>query len=120
VQVSLTILVRDGRQRGLKLVVPLFPKHLLNLELTSLIHRLERSSMFLLFLLHGDGCGALQLSLAWLACWYSSQYQSVSFWSSLVFDNAPELRVAQSSALTRVGVNTGQDPETVVPFMIFP
>jgi hypothetical protein len=94
VQVSLAILIRDWRQRGLKLVVPLFPKHLLNLELTSLVHRLERSSMLLLFLLHGDGRGALQFRLARLACGNSPQYQSVSFWSSLVFDDAPEFCVA--------------------------
>jgi hypothetical protein len=50
--------------------------------------------MLLLFLLHGDGRGALQFRLARLACGNSPQYQSVSFWSSLVFDDAPEFCVA--------------------------
>jgi hypothetical protein len=74
--------------------------------------------MLLLLFFHGDGCSALQFRLTWFACWNSSQYQSIPLWSSLVLDYAPEFRVAQSSSLAWIRVDTGQNPEAIVSLVI--
>jgi hypothetical protein len=56
--------------------------------------------------------------LAGLSGGNASQDETVPLWPFLVLDDSPQLGIPKTPALAGVWINTGEDPEAVVAFVV--
>jgi hypothetical protein len=96
--------------------VPALAEYLLGLELATFVGGLAAEILSRLF--HGDSSRPLELGLARLTGRHSPEYQPIPLWTFLILDDPPQLSITQPAALVWIGLDTGKDPEAIIPLMI--